>query len=64
MQKDRTAETPPVNIVDDWRVPRLVNYVDLFGHGEKSLRFVGNAIDGDPEAQRFVPFSASFTLYT
>jgi len=45
MQKDRTAETPNVYIVDDWMDPTLVNYTDLFRHWERSLRFIIGGMD-------------------
>lgn len=40
MQRDRTPETPRVYLPDDWMDPALVNYLDLYRHWEKSLRFV------------------------
>lgn len=53
MQRDRTADTPNVYIVDDWMDPSLVNYVDLFRHWEKSLRFViGNTDEAPPPPER------------
>jgi hypothetical protein len=53
MQRDRTADTPNVYIVDDWMDPTLVNYVDLFRHWEKSLRFViGNTDEAPPPPER------------
>jgi hypothetical protein len=52
MQKDRTADTPNVYIVDDWMDPALVNYVDLFRHWEKSLRFIiGNTDEAPPPSK-------------
>ncbi|HEX8737649.1 MAG TPA: hypothetical protein VF721_20120 [Pyrinomonadaceae bacterium] len=53
MQKDRTAETPRVYMVDDWMDPNLVNYTDLFRHWEKSLRFIigGNDEEPPPEVE-------------
>lgn len=50
MQRDRTLETPPAYIVDDWMDPRLVNYTDLFRHWDKSLRFIiGGKDEPGPE---------------
>jgi hypothetical protein len=48
MQRDRTAETPKVYLPDDWMDPALVNYLDLYRHWEKSLRFVIGGKDEDP----------------
>jgi hypothetical protein len=48
MQKDRTADTPDVYVVDDWMDSSLVSYVDLFRHWETSLRFIINGVDEPP----------------
>jgi hypothetical protein len=48
MQRDRTPETPKVYLPDDWMDPDLVNYLDLYRHWEKSLRFVIGGKDEDP----------------
>ena len=48
MQRDRTPETPRVYLPDDWMDPALVNYLDLYRHWEKSLRFVIGGKDEDP----------------
>ncbi len=50
MQRDRTPETPKVYLPDDWMDPALVNYLDLYRHWEKSLRFVIGGKDEDPPA--------------
>ncbi|MGA8429372.1 MAG: hypothetical protein WB729_06095 [Candidatus Sulfotelmatobacter sp.] len=47
MQRDRTPETPKVYLPDDWMDPALVNYLDLYRHWEKSLRFVIGGKDED-----------------
>jgi hypothetical protein len=51
MQRDRTPETPKVYLPDDWMDPALVNYLDLYRHWEKSLRFVIGGKDEDPPKQ-------------
>jgi hypothetical protein len=40
MQKNRTADTPLVYVVDDRRDERLVSYSDLFRRWETELRFI------------------------
>jgi hypothetical protein len=48
MQKDRTADTPQVYLVDDWMDPNLVSYNELFQNWEKSLRFIIGGVDEPP----------------